>query len=133
MVLTSSQEHALAVHFDCEPFASVAFQELAAHPLVAPGVCMNPICSRCFVPARAWQRYCSATCRKVDEVEMRRVGHKVAPALLAWRAGKYEKIEDDLRAVSRAGRNYVSRLSSDWWADRLRRARVAVGGRDYEY
>ena len=71
----------------------VAFAELAASPLVAPGICMNPLCSQHF-----------------------------APALLAWRAGKYEKENDDLRDLSRVGRNYVSRLSSDWWNDRLRRA-----------
>lgn len=53
---------------------------------------------------------------------MRRIGHKAAPALLAWRAGKYEKTDQDLRALSRAGRNYVSRLSSEWWFDRMRRA-----------
>jgi hypothetical protein len=58
----------------------------------------------------------------MDELDMRRIGHKAAPALLAWRAGKYEKTNDDLRALSRVGRNYVSRLSSEWWNDRLRRA-----------
>lgn len=114
--------HALAARFEIEPFADVAFAELAACPLVAPGICMNPLCSTHFAPSRSWQRYCSAACRKMDELDMRRIGHKAAPALLAWRAGKYEKNNDDLRALSRVGRNYVSRLSSDWWTDRLRRA-----------
>jgi hypothetical protein len=60
----------------------------------------------------------------MDELDMRRIGHKVAPALLAWRAGKYEKQNDDLRALSRAGRNYVSRVASEWWSDRQR---IAAG------
>ncbi len=114
--------NAPAARFDFEPFAEVAFAELAACPLVEPGVCMNPLCSQHFAPSRPWQRYCSAACRKMDELDMRRIGQKAAPALLAWRAGKYEKENDDLRALSRVGRNYVSRLSSEWWNDRLRRA-----------
>lgn len=114
--------NAPAARFEIEPFAEVAFAELAASPLVAPGICMNPLCSQHFAPSRSWQRYCSTACRKMDELDMRRIGQKAAPALLAWRAGKYEKTDDDLRALSRAGRNYVSRLSSDWWNDRLRRA-----------
>lgn len=114
--------NAPAARFEIEPFAEVAFAELAASPLVAPGICMNPLCSQHFAPSRSWQRYYSTACRKMDELDMRRIGQKAAPALLAWRAGKYEKTDDDLRALSRAGRNYVSRLSSDWWNDRLRRA-----------
>lgn len=118
---TRPRANAPAVHFEIEPFADVAFAELAAFPLVAPGVCMNPLCSKHFAPSRKWQRYCSKACRSMDELDMRRVGHKAAPALLAWRAGKYEKEDQDLRALSRAGRNYVSRLTSEWWNDRLRR------------
>lgn len=121
-LLAPKPANAQAAHFEFEPFAEVAFAELAAFPLVEPGVCMNPLCSQYFAPSRPWQRYCSATCRKVDELDMRRIGQKAAPALLAWRAGKYEKHNDDLRALSRVGRNYVSRLSSEWWNDRLRRA-----------
>lgn len=114
--------NALAAHFEAEPFSDAAFKELDACPIIEAGVCMNPMCSKRFAQSRSWQRYCSTKCRKMDELEMRRIGHKVAPALLAWRAGKYEKTDDDLRALSRAGRNYVSRLSSEWWNDRLRRA-----------
>lgn len=113
--------NAPAAHFEMEPFADVAIAELAACPLVEPDVCMNPLCSKHFVPSRAWQRYCSTSCRKMDELDMRRIGQKAAPALLAWRAGKYEKTDENLRALSRAGRNYVSRLASEWWNDRLRR------------
>lgn len=121
-LLAPSTANALAARFEIEPFADVAFKELAACPLVEPGICMNPLCSQHFVQSRTWQRYCSAACRKMDELDMRRIGHKAAPALLAWRAGKYEKTDENLRALSRVGRNYVSRLTSDWWNDRLRRS-----------
>lgn len=121
-LLAPNTANALAARFEIEPFTDVAFAELAAYPLVAPGICMNPLCSKHFALSRSWQRYCSTACRKMDELDMRRIGHKAAPALLAWRAGKYEKTNDDLRALSRVGRNYVSRLSSEWWNDRLRRA-----------
>lgn len=53
---------------------------------------------------------------------MRRIGQKAAPALLAWRMGKYEKQDAGLRALSRAGRNYVTRLQSEWYRDRMARA-----------
>jgi len=119
---TPKVKNAPVARFEIEPFADVAFRELAACPLVQPGICMNPLCSQPFIQSRSWQRYCSTACRKMDELDMRRIGHKAAPALLAWRAGKYEKADEDLRALSRVGRNYVSRLSSDWWNDRLRRA-----------
>lgn len=114
--------NAPAAHFDIEPFHVTAHAELADFPLVAPGVCLNPMCSRHFAPTRSWQRYCCDTCRKRDETEMRRVGQKAAPALLAWRMGKYEQQDDALRALSRAGRNYISRLQSEWYCDRIRRA-----------
>lgn len=122
-LLACKVANAPVVHFEIEPFSEVAFQELAACPLVKPGICMNPMCSQHFAPARSWQRYCSSACRRMDELDMRRIGHKAAPALLAWRAGKYEKSDPDLQALSRVGRRYVSRLSSEWWSDRLRRAR----------
>lgn len=53
---------------------------------------------------------------------MRRIGQKAAPALLAWRMGKYEKQDAGLRALSRAGRNYITRLQSKWFRDRMTRA-----------
>jgi hypothetical protein len=122
-------QHAVAPHFDPEPFAEVAFAELAASPLAVPGICMNPTCSRPFAPTRDWQRYCCTGCRKADLAEMRRVGLKVAPALLAHRMGKYEPAGGDagLRAVSAAGRRYVGQVQSDWLADRRRRFAEVTG------
>ncbi|SMP32054.1 hypothetical protein [Shimia sagamensis] len=121
-MLAPISANAPAVHFDPEPFHVAASRELAAYPLVAPGVCFNPMCSRDFAPKRPWQLYCCEVCRKVGEVEMRKVGHKAAPALLAWRMGKYERDDTALRDLSKAGRNYVSNLQSAWWNDRRARA-----------
>ena len=90
-LLAPIRRNAPVARFEIEPFKDLAFQELASFSLVKAGVCMNPVCSRGFDPSRHWQRYCSQSCRKIDELDMRRIGHKVAPALLAWRAGKYEK------------------------------------------
>lgn len=114
--------NAVTPRFDPEPFRDMAHQELAAHPLVRPGVCQNPTCSAHFSPRRSWQKYCSDRCKAADVAEMRRIGHLAAPALLAWRMGKYETQNEDLRALSRAGRNYVSALQSGWFKDRRTRA-----------
>lgn len=113
--------NAPAVRFQYEAFTEVAHNELAAYPLVEPGVCMNPMCSRHFAPTRSWQRYCSKQCRDMDHEEMRMIGQKAAPALLAHRLGKYETKNAALRALSKAGRNYTSGLVSEWYRDRLRR------------
>ena len=112
--------------FDVEPFAVAAAPQLAAFPLHQAGVCANPFCSKHFAPTRPWQAYCSAACRKQDEQEMRWVGQKAAPALLAHRMGKYETDNEALRALGRAGRNYVSRLQSEWFASRRMRAQEAA-------
>ncbi|MBB5515785.1 hypothetical protein FHS89_001805 [Rubricella aquisinus] len=114
-------DNALAVHFRPEPFSKIAHRELEAYPLSTPGICFNPSCSCSFDMSRNWSLYCSDACRKVGDAEMRRIGHKAAPALLAWRMGKYEKEDEALRALSRAGRNYVARLQGEWYRDRMDR------------
>ncbi|RBW58427.1 hypothetical protein DS909_06675 [Phaeobacter gallaeciensis] len=113
--------NAPAAHFDAEPFHVIAEPELAAQPLVAVGVCLDPFCSAKFVPSRPWQRYCSAACRKRDEAEFRRIGQKAAPALLAWQMGRYAR-PGPLADLSRVGRNYYSRLAADWLRDRRARS-----------
>lgn len=118
--------NARAVHFDTEPFHIVAYQELEACPLVAPGVCFNPLCSRVFAPARSWQRYCCTACRRIGDREMRVVGQRAAPAILAWQMGRYAKAGTPLAALGRVGRNYYSRLAADWLRDR--KARISVAG-----
>jgi hypothetical protein len=112
--------NALAVHFCPEPFNAYAWPQLAAHPLFVPGICARPSCSREFVPGRDWAVYCSPSCRAADTQEFRRIGLKAAPALLAWRMGKYERATGnrDLRALSCAGRSYVSGLASGWFKSR---------------
>jgi hypothetical protein len=125
---TPQAANAPAVHFDHEPFRAVAFRELAEYPLAPPGICMNPCCSLPFAPTRDWQRYCSPECRRMDEAEMRRVGQIAAPALLAWRMGRDQKTETPLRALSRAGRNFYTRLSTDWFNARQARVQAAQRG-----
>jgi len=115
------------VHFDLEPFHIVAAPALAACPLVPPGQCLNPGCSRTFVRTREWQVYCGPDCRAAGEAEMRRIGHKAAPALLAWRMGKYTTTDPALRELGRTGRNYISELQRAWLADRQARVRMAKG------
>lgn len=114
---------------EIEPFAEYAWRELLACPMGEPGHCAHPDCQRPFAAARDWQRYCSASCRAADERETRRIGHKAAPALLAWRMGKYtETGAPDAaarRALSAAARRYLGRLQSDWLRDREARAERA--------
>lgn len=112
------------MHFDHEPFQTYAHPELQAYPLVAPGICMNPCCSRPFPQTRAWQRYCSAACRRMDEAEHRRVGQIIAPGLLAWRMGRDERRDEALRALSRAGRNFYTRVATDWFTSRQARVQA---------
>lgn len=109
--------NAQAVHFDFEPFAQFAAPELALQSLHMPGVCFNPLCSCKFNPTRDWQQYCSPACRRAGEQEMRRIGQKAAPALLAWQMGRYSK-GGALADLSRAGRRYYSSLAADWLRDR---------------
>lgn len=116
--------HAGTPHFDAEPFRSVAFQELESCPLVAPSVCLNPLCSRHFSPTRDWAQYCSPECRAIGKREFRAIGTRVAPALLAWQMGRYAKPDTPQGALSRAGRKYYSQLAAEWL--RHRRARIEM-------
>lgn len=114
--------NAPAVHLDIEPFAVTCAPQLDRSPLAVPGICFNPACARAFSPARAWQVYCCESCRRFGEQEMRKVGHMAAPALLAWRLGKYETQDAARRDLSRAARRWVGHLQSAWLRDRHRRA-----------
>ncbi|MGR3452896.1 hypothetical protein [Pseudooceanicola sp.] len=114
--------NAPAVHIELEPFHVIAAPQLAESPLAESGICMNPCCSRPFPPTRPWQVYCCEGCRRAGEAEFRAIGHRAAPALLAWRLGKYERADEALRDLSRAGRRYLGTLASEWVADRARRS-----------
>lgn len=115
--------NAAAAHF--EPFKDVAFKELEAAPLIAPGVCFHPDCSTRFDPTRSWQIYCSARCREADSAEFRAWGHKAALPILVHRMGNKSK-DGAVRALTRVARNYTWRLSSEMYADRrARRAAVS--------
>ncbi|WP_217701742.1 hypothetical protein [Pseudooceanicola sp. HF7] len=67
---------------------------------------------------------------------MRRIGQRAAPALLAWRLGKYETSDAPLRDLSRAGRNYIGHLQTEWLRSRQLRAghmrQVPVGRKTSE-
>lgn len=117
--------NAVATHI--EPFHVSAFAALRAAPLVPPGICRNPCCSQAFAPAREWQEYCSDACRAMDVAEARRIGHRAAPALLAWQAGRYAAPGTPRALLSRAGRTYYSALAAEWLRDRRARALVAGG------
>lgn len=111
--------HAPGVHLDFEPFAVAnGFERF---PLAVPGVCFNPSCGRRFDPSRVWQVYCCAECRKSGEREFVRIGTLAAPALLAWRAGKYETRDPDLRDIASAGRRYIGNLQTRWVQSRAER------------
>lgn len=112
------------LRLDMEPFHVVASAELSARPLVPVGVCQNPYCSASFNPTRAHQRYCRAACRVADIRELRAVGLKAAPALLAWQMGRYAK-PGHLADLSGAGRRYFSALAAEWLRDRKWRVDMA--------
>lgn len=112
----------VARHFDVDDFRTFAASELDACAPWQGGVCFQPECGRVFQPTRRWQIYCCTDCERRGTAELRRIGHKAALALLAWRMGKYEQTDDSLRATSRAARRYVGNLQSAWWADRQARA-----------
>jgi|GEM_PF-979968 len=133
-------DDALAVHlgarpfdvpvFDVPAFSDVAWSELAAHPFAAFGRCLNPACSQLFTPPRSWSRYCCAACRRLDEAEFRRIGHKVAPALLAHRMGKYERVDPALRNLSAAARRFIGDVQTQWLGSRNARILTATRGQE---
>lgn len=109
-----------------ESFAEFAFQELEDCPMHEPGICAWPACSKPFKASRPWARYCSPQCKQADMAEYRKFGMRVAAALLAHRMGKYEKTNEPLKALSRAGRRYFSEAQSSWFEDRQRRIQAAL-------
>lgn len=110
-----------------ESFADAAFEELDAAPLHVPGVCFQPECSRSFTPSRPWQKYCCAACERAGRQELRTWGLRLAEAMLAHRVGKYERRDEAVKARTRAARRYVSRVQSEWLADRQARQERARG------
>ncbi|KQI66952.1 hypothetical protein AN189_18010 [Loktanella sp. 3ANDIMAR09] len=118
--------NAVTPHLDVEPFDVAAARELAAVPMHSPGVCFNPSCGAAFVPSRSWQTHCSAACRQVSVREFRMVGHKIAPALLAWRLHKRAPSGTPQADLCRAARRYITQVQTAWVADRDRRAGLAA-------
>jgi hypothetical protein len=105
-----------------EPFAVACEPEISAAPYWIGGECFNPRCRRAFKPAREWQIYCCTACERAGTAEFRRWGHRMAPALLVHRLGKYETDDEAVRARTRAARRYVTQLQSAWLREREGRA-----------
>lgn len=120
--------NAVARHKQAERFVDYAFAELDAAPLAAPGVCFHPECSAAFEPSRAWQVYCSTACERAGAAELRKWGHRLALAALAWRVGKYEQNDEPVKARTRAARRFITQVQSEWVEDRARRAKGAKHG-----
>lgn len=129
--------NAPAVHFEPEPFSRAANGLWSPAVLGTQSVCFNPRCSKVFTPTRPWSWFCSDQCRRESDAEMRAIGHKAAPALLAWRMGKHDRLRtadgmvdvgDDLRSLSNDARRYLTRLQGDWYTDRQRRILEAREG-----
>ena len=117
--------NAVTLHLDVEPFEVACEPELTACPMHVPGICDNPGCSAAFTPSTPWQKFCSDACRRVAVNEARAVGHKLAPALAAWRAHKYAPPGTPEFNLCRAARRYVGQVQSVWAADRARRRALA--------
>lgn len=115
---------------DFEPFHVVAYAELDESPTSPRGVCAWPDCSADFLPSRPDQKYCCAVCRKKDEQELRRIGQKVAPALLAHQLGRYPKGDPALHELGTTARRYISHVQSGWV--RNRRERIERARAQYE-
>lgn len=110
-----------------EPFSVVAHAELQASPMHTPGRCFNPLCAVAFAPRVSWQVHCCTACERATTNELRRWGHKAAPALLAWRMGKNQSSDPALAALARAGRRHVGQVQSAWLEERRARLAMALG------
>jgi hypothetical protein len=99
-------------------FGIFAAQELAAAPMVAHGRCEAAGCGAAFDRKRTSQKFCGASCERATVAEFRRWGHRMAPALLVWRVGKYAPRRSQEADACRAARRFLSRLQSEWLLER---------------
>jgi len=120
--------NAVTLHLEVEPFETACEPELTACAMHVAGVCDNPGCSVVFAPSTPWQKYCCSACRRCAVNEARAVGHKIAPALLAWRQYKRAKPGTPEADLCRAARRYITQVQTAWAADRSRRRAAAGGG-----
>lgn len=110
---------------DWEPFHVVAYAELDECPTSPRGICAWPDCSADFTPTRPDHKYCCTACRKKDEQELRRIGQKVAPAMLAHQMGRYPKGDPALHELGNAARRFIGNIQSEWLQNRRERAEAA--------
>lgn len=103
------------------------FAELAHRaPLTPPdGRCAWPDCRRAFAPAKAWQRYCCAACRRADQDEARAVGHAIARAALTMREHKHAPRGTHRAQMATLARRYVDTVATRWRDSRALRCAVA--------
>lgn len=114
--------HAVPRHLDVEDFRTAAAQELAEATPWVPGICFLPECGAAFNPTRDWQIYCCADCERRGTAELRKWGHRLALAALAWRMGKNHPKDPAVKRLAAAGRRHVNTVQSAWLADRKARA-----------
>lgn len=110
-----------ARHFETERFQTFAAPELAVASPWWPGICFNPACSAPFVLEREWQIYCCPACLNAGRAEMRKYGAKMALSALTWRQFKYAKQGSAEADLARKARSHVTRVQSEWLADRNHR------------
>lgn len=119
-----------AVPLEIEPFSEYAYSEISECPLTPPGVCGWPDCSQQFEPLNLRQTYCCKACRKADEQEHRKFGHKIAVAMLAHQNGRHAQRGDPRFYLASVARTFVSRAQSDWLKNRKMRIEIARVGND---
>ncbi len=119
--LITPRKEVVAGHFAPEPFKNYAWAELEQFRPWIDGVCFNPACSEVFDKNRDWQVYCCTACETAGTNEARKWGHKMAMPLLIHRMGKYAADGTAQKALTTAARRYVTRVQSEWLADRGRR------------
>lgn len=115
-----------SLRLDIEPFSEFAWQEIGAVREAEFGVCALPQCSASFNPHVRKGRFCSDQCREADVREMRIVGHKIAPALLAMREGKYTARGTPQHSLFLAAWRYLGRVGTEWRQDRAKRRKEAT-------
>ncbi|NBE05950.1 hypothetical protein [Paragemmobacter ruber] len=108
-----------------EPFKVYAAREIEAAPFWDRGVCFNAGCGRRFEPRRDWQMFCCEACERAFVAEARLWGHRMAPALLVHRMGKWEREDAARRDLVRAARRFVTQAQSGWVQVRAARDRAA--------
>ena len=114
-----------AVQQEPERFSDAAYTELMGCPMHEHGVCFLPECSKRFQPTRATQMYCCGDCQREGHNEMRKWGHKLAAANLAWGMFKRSTAPNEAELV-KASRRHITRITTEWLENRAARKEAAL-------